>query len=220
MKTLLYIVPSSKPEELSTSQRTARILINQFLDTYNDYKLQELNLYKEYIPEPNHRYFVSRAQLVSGEKFELLNDEEKNDVQRMQELCDIFRAADRYVIAAPMWTLSFPFKLKQFIDCIILNEQTISISPNGVKGLLNDKERKLLYIQSSAAIFPFTTINLPAVGARVNHGVTYIKDVFSFLGVKDIKKLLVEGTEIDDVGVDKAIEKALKKIPRLVKALE
>ena len=216
MKKLLYIVPSSKPEEISSSQQTARKFINQFLSTYNDYSLQELNLYQEYIPEPNHRYFVSRAQLVSGEKFEELNDREKKDVQRMQELCNIFKSADRYVIAAPMWTLSFPFKLKQFIDCIILNEQTISISPQGVTGLMKDKERKLLYIQSSAAIFPFTAINVPLLGSRVNQGVTYVKDVFTFLGIKHTHQLLVEGTEIDGIGSDRAIEKASTKIQKLV----
>jgi FMN-dependent NADH-azoreductase len=220
MKKLLYIVPSAKPEELSSSQRTARIFINQFLEDHSDYELQELNLYKEYIPEPNYRYFVSRAQLVSGQKFEALNADEKKDVERMQELCDLFKSADRYVIAAPMWTLSFPYKLKQFIDCIVLNEQTISISPDGVKGLLNDKERKLLYVQASAAIFPFTAINVPILGSRINHGVTYIKDVFTFLGFKDVEKLLVEGTEIDDVGSEKAIEKASSKMKKLLKEFE
>jgi len=220
MKKLLYIVPSAKPEELSSSQRTARMFINQFLELHKDYELQELNLYKEYIPEPNYRYFVSRAQLVSGEKFEALKDDEKRDVERMQELCDIFKSADRYVIAAPMWTLSFPYKLKQYIDCIILNEQTISISPEGVKGLLGDKERKMLYVQSSASIFPFTAIKVPLLGSRVNHGITYVKDVFTFLGFKSIDKLLVEGTEIDDVGSEKAIEKASSKIEKLLKDLE
>ncbi|HAX72799.1 MAG TPA: flavodoxin [Firmicutes bacterium] len=217
MKKILYIIANSKIEEHSTCQRAARMFLNAFLENNPEYELETLNLYEDEIPEPNHRHFVSRAELVSGSDFEALAEKDKATVHRMAELCQLFKSADRYVIASPMWTLSFPYKLKQFLDCIILNTQTISISPKGVKGLLHDKERKSLYVQSSAAMYPFTTIELPLIGSRVNHGVTYLEDVFLFLGIKSIHPLLIQGTEIDDVGVELALLKGAKEIPRLLK---
>ena len=214
-KKLLYIVANSKPEELSTCQRGARLFINCFLEKHPEYEVETLRLFDCQLPEPTHVHFVSRAELASGSAFEKLSEKDKQMVQKMQQLCQQFKGADRYVIAAPMWTLSFPYKLKQYLDCIILNEQTISISPKGVKGLLHNKVRKAVYIQSSASMYPFTTINIPLLKHRVNHGVTYIYDVFRFLGIHCLSPLLIEGTEIDDMGVELALAEAGSEIKNL-----
>lgn len=216
---LLYIVANSKPEELSSCQRVGRKVVETFLRENPSYKVEEIRLFDTYLPAPNHHYFMSRAELVSGEKLAQLTEQQKQDVHRMKELCQLFQSADRYVIAAPMWTLSFPYKLKQFLDCIILNKETISISEKGVKGLLTNKTRKMVYVQSSASMFPFSLIKAPFIGARMNHGVTYIKDVFRFIGIRHVQSIFVEGTEID-IGVESAIAKAIKKVPRVVKKLK
>ncbi len=207
-KKLLYIVANSKPELLSTCQRGAKLFIQCFLEKNPEYEVEIIRLFDCDLPEPTHVHFASRAELVSGEAYEALSREDQEVVQKMQQLCQQFKSADRYVIAAPMWTLAMPYKLKQYLDCIILNELTISISPKGVKGLLRHKVRKAIYIQSSAAIYPFTTINIPLLTQRVNHGVTYIYDVFRFLGIQCIHPLLIEGTEIDDIGVELALAEA------------
>ena len=49
-KKLLYISVNSKPEELSSSKTVARKFINTFLERYSDFKVEELDLYKEHIP--------------------------------------------------------------------------------------------------------------------------------------------------------------------------
>ncbi len=152
--------------------------------------------------------------------FNQLSETDKQTVHRMLELCQLFKSADRYVVVAPMWTLSFPYKLKQFIDCVILHGQTICISEKGVTGLLHEKKRKAIYIQASAAIFPFTTMSLPLVGGRVNHGITYIYDVFRFLGIECLSPILAQGTEVDSVGDEVAIVKAAKEIKRACKQFE
>lgn len=212
MKKLLYIIVSSKPEALSSCQRGARIFLNCFLEKHPDYVVEELNLFHDQIPQPNHHHFLSRAELINGDRFLQLDESDQHIVNRMQQLCDQFKSADRYVIAAPMWTLSFPYKLKQYLDCLILNNQTISISPKGVKGLLHTKDRKAIYIQSSADIYPFRSISLPIIGPRVNHGITYIYDVFRFLGIHCVEPLLIQGTEIDDSGIELALANASGEI--------
>lgn len=212
MKKLLYIIVNSKPEADSSCQRGARIFLNCFLEQHPDYLVEEINLFEDEIPQPNDHHFLSRAELINGDRFQQLNETDQHIVNRMQQLCDQFKSADRYVIAAPMWTLSFPYKLKQYIDCLILNDQTISISPKGVKGLLHTKKRKAIYIQSSADMYPFKMISLPLIGQRVNHGISYIYDVFRFLGIECIEPLLIQGTEIDEGGVELALAKASGEI--------
>lgn len=212
MKKLLYIIASSKPESLSSCQRGARIFLNCFLEKHPEYIVEEINLFHDEIPQPDHHHFLSRAQLINGDRFLELDEQNQQIVNRMNQLCQQFKSADRYVIAAPMWTLSFPYKLKQYIDCLILNDQTISISPKGVKGLLHTKKRKAIYIQSSADIYPFRTISLPLIASRVNHGITYIYDVFRFLGIECIEPLLIQGNEVDDTGVELALADAAGEV--------
>lgn len=77
----------------------------------------------------------------------------KEEVKRIIELSEQFKNADLYVIAAPLWTLSFPAPLKEYIDCVVQNKITIKVTPEEVKGLLDDKQREMVYIQSSGEKF-------------------------------------------------------------------
>lgn len=213
MKKLLYITVNSKPEELSTSKTVGRKFVNSFLIHNPDYELIELDLYNEYIPEMNYKHFTGRAELVAGLDYEALSEEDKKAVDRMNELSEQFLMADTYVIAAPMWSLSFPAKLKSYLDCIILNNKLIKVSPKKVEGLLNDKDRSMVYIQSSGGDYP------PIFLSRIIPGVEYCREIFKFLGVKKFEKLLVEGVDMPKIGREIAIEKAYDEIDSIIKKI-
>lgn len=210
MKQLFYISSNSKPENMSVSKTAARYFINKFLDKNPDFQLLELDLYNEFIPEVNHRYFSKRAELVSGDDYNKLSEEDKKTVDRINFLSDQFMNADYYIISAPMWSISFPSVLKKYIDCIILNNKLIKISEDEVTGLLDDKIRKMVYIQSSGGDYP------KLLSFKFNHGVSYLHDIFKFLGIKDFEKILVEGVDMTDIGKDEALKKAYKDIDNLV----
>lgn len=211
MKKLLYITANSKPECMSTSKTVGREFVNRFLNKNTDYVVEELDLYNENIPEVNHRIFTGRAELVSGPQYDALSQNDKNAVDRVNTLCDQFLSGDTYVIAAPMWSVSYPAILKRYIDCIILNNKVISASPEDVKGLLDDKERNMVYIQSSGGVYP------KIFSGKFNHGVDYFHDIFKFLGVNRFEKILVEGIDMPDVGKDEAIKIAYEDIDSVVK---
>lgn len=210
MKKILYITVNTKPEKLSTSKTIGRIFVNKIKDLGI---VTEIDLYDIYIPEINYKYFDSRATLVSGEKYLELSEEEQNDVNVIEELANQFLEHDIYVIATPMWGISFPSKLKQYFDCIDINGKAISINDKEVKGLLNDKERHLVYIQSSGGDYP------QIIARMVNHGLTYFKDVFRFLGMKGFYPVLIEGTEMSNIGKEKAMEKAIDQLDKIVKKI-
>lgn len=213
MKKLLYITVNSKPEDLSTSKTVGREFVNRFISQNSEYQLEELDLYNEDIPEVNHRLFPGRAEPVSGEDYNALSEQEKSMVDRINALCDQFLSADTYVIAAPMWSLSFPSRLKQYLDCIILNNKVIKVSPEEVKGLLHDKERKMVYIQSSGGVYP------KILDWKTNYGIEYVQDIFKFLGIKKFEKILVEGVDMPSVGREEAIKRASKDIEKVVNKL-
>lgn len=214
MKKLLYITASTKPEEMSTSKTVGREFVDRFIEQYSDYQLMELDIYNEYIPEMSYKYFKCRAELVSGQEYEALSQDDKLAVDRINELCDQFLNADVYVIAAPMWSVMFPAKLKTYIDCIILNNKVISVTPDKVKGLLDDKERKMVYIQTSGGVYP------KIFSGKINHGVNYIHDIFKFLGISRFDKIMVEGVDMPSIGREAAIEKAFEEMDDIISNIQ
>lgn len=202
MKKLLYVTCSPKPETESTSKQAGRAFVGRFITENPDYSLEELDLYTAFLPEPSHRYFTGRVELVSGPEYDALSQADREAVDRINELCTQFQSADDYVIAAPMWSLSFPSRLKQYIDCILLNNRLIRITPAGIHGLLDDKPRKMVYIQSSGGIYP------KILYGQLNVGVKYFHDLFHHLGIRDFYKILIQGTDMPDVGKEKALAEA------------
>jgi FMN-dependent NADH-azoreductase len=200
MKKLLYITASTKPENMSTSKQVGRDFVNRFLADNSGFTVEELDVVTADIPEPSHQYFKGWVELVSGPEYDALNEPDREAVDRMNELCTQFLSADVYVIAAPMWSLSFPSRLKQYVDCIMLNNRVIRLDPKNSTGLLDNKIRKMVYIQSSGGIYP------KIFDGRINVGVKYFHDLFTHLGVKDFYKILVQGVDMVDVGKEKAIE--------------
>lgn len=203
MKKLLYITANPKHESLSVSKTVGREFVRRFLDRNREYEFEELDLYDMDIPEVNPRIFTSRASLVTDEDYHRLSEHEKYLAGHIESLCEQFIHADFYVIAAPMWNLNFPSRLKQYLDCIILNNRLIRISDNEIEGLLGDKFRYMVYIQSSGGVYP----NFP--DGLFNHGVDYVHDVFTFLGIKKFYKILVQGVDDDKIGRHKALEKPM-----------
>ena len=213
MKKLLYIAASDKPEEQSISRQTARRLIQSLIERDPDMMISELALYETDLPEPHSRYFSQNCKLVSGPEYDALSTEDKEAVDRINALCSQFEDSDLYIIAAPMWSLSFPSRLKQYIDCVLINNRLIRITKHGVDGLLDDRERSMVYIQSSGGVYP------RLVDFKFNYGVNYVRDLFHALGIKCFHKLYVQGTEMPDVGPDAAVAHAQEDFDDIVEQL-
>lgn len=215
MKKLLYITVNSKTEDKSSSKTVGRKLVNKIMEVHPSLVLEELDLYKEHIPQLKACYFSSRSSLVNQEELAKLTKEEQEEIQLVNKLCDQFKSADIYVLAAPMWSLSFPPPLLEYINCIVLADKTIAFDDNKKPfGLLNDKYRTFIYVQASGANIPW--IIRPAL----NKGLNYVQDIMKFLGIFKFDELLVDGTGQTETERQEAIEKAEAKIDSLVEQIK
>ena len=206
-KKLLYISVNSKPEELSASKTVARSFINSFLEKYNDFKVEEVDLYKEHIPRLEYQYFKDRNCVISEEDAKKLPEKDQKEIRKIRELCDQFISAEMYVIAAPMWSLSFPAPLKEYIDCIVQTDKTISLEKGKKpKGLLNDKKRSLVYKESSGGNIPWV------LDPIMDKGENYIAKIMKVIGIKHVQELKVDGTGTTEEERKNAINKAKEKI--------
>ncbi|MDF2686141.1 MAG: hypothetical protein K0S55_1322 [Clostridia bacterium] len=213
MPKLLYITANTKSEEMSSSKTVGRKLVTTLIEKIKDLQLEEVDLYKEHIPQLKYCYFESRSTIVNSEARSKLSKEEQNEVNQIIKLCDQFKDAEIYVLAAPMWSLSFPAPVKEYIDCIVQSGKTIAFEDNKPYGLLNDKKRVFYYVQSSGANIPW--IIRPAL----NKGLNYVHDIIKFMGISKFEELLVDGTGTTEEERREAIKKASAKIDELTDSI-
>ena len=214
MAKLLYITCNSKPENLSSSKAVGRALVNRFLQKHPDFSLEELDLYSEHLPRPKYTYYGNRSVLVSGQELSQLSPEDQAEIVQMNKLCDQFIAATVYIIAAPMWSLSFPAPLKEYIDCIVQAEKTISFKEAKPHGLLDDLPRTFVYVQSSGANIPWIAKPM------LDKGLNYVIEIMKFIGISKCEELLVDGTGTTESERIDAIKKAESKIDGIVDGMK
>lgn len=210
-KKLLYISVNSKPENLSSSKMVARKFINKFLERNGDFKVEEVDLYKEHIPRLEYQYFKDRNSVITEEDAKKLPEKDQKEIRKIRDLCDQFISAQMYVIAAPMWSLSFPAPLKEYIDCIVQEEKTISFEKGKKpKGLLDDKERAVVYIQSSGGNIPWI------LDPIMDKGENYVAQIMKAMGIKNVQELKVDATGTTEEERENAIREAEEKIDSIL----
>lgn len=214
MKKLLYITVNSKPENLSASKTVGRAFVNKFLEKNKDFELEELDLYEIHIPRLKYEFFESRNCVIKTKDADKLSKEDKIEYAKIISLVNQFKEADVYVIATPMWSLSFPAPLKEYLDCIVMQDETIKITEDKVKGLLKDKKRACVYVQSSGG-------KIPWIASKVlNRGLNYIEDIMNMMGIKCFEEILVDGTGYTEEEKNKAIEEAMKEFDDVIKHIK
>ncbi|MGA9227513.1 MAG: NAD(P)H-dependent oxidoreductase, partial [Mesobacillus sp.] len=116
MGTVLYITANPKPVEEAFSLSVGEEFINAYRENNPNDEVVRLDLYKINVPYIDTDVFSGWGKLQKGTAFDELSPDEKQKVSSINQLTDQFVAADKYVFVTPMWNLSFPPKLKSYID--------------------------------------------------------------------------------------------------------
>ena len=116
-----------------------------------------------------------------------------------------FRDADRIVIAAPHWDLSFPASLKAYIEQICAVGVTFDYNENGQPyGLCRAKE-----------LYFVTTSGGPILSDEPGYG--YIKLLTErFFGIPETVCIKAEGLDVIGADIEGILEEAEREIDRLV----
>jgi FMN-dependent NADH-azoreductase len=126
----------------------------------------------------------------------------QQDLAAGQNALADFLAADIVVIGAPMYNFTIPSQLKAWIDRILVAGKTFRYSAQGVEGLAGDK-RVIIAISRGNFYGP------GAPAAAFEHVETYLRTVFSFIGVTNIEFIIAEGVQVGPEHREKAIAGAL-----------
>ncbi len=200
MNKILHIIASPRKER-SHSKTVAA----QFLKHVKTAQVSELDLWSLKLPEFDETATNARFKLAAGQG---MYEDEERAILAIREIFEKFNAADKYVFSVPMWNFGIPYKLKHFLDVIIQPGMSFTFSPEkGFSGLLGNK--KALIVASRGGAYS----SMP--GDPMDFQVKYLKTALHFIGITDIKSILVEGMNMPER--DASLKKATFEAEEIAK---
>ena len=129
-----------------------------------------------------------------------LTPAQKRENALSEHLVSQFLAADVLVIGAPMYNFTIPSQLKAWIDRIAQAGRTFRYTPAGPEGLA--KGKTLIVVSTRGSMYA----GLPV--AMLDHQESYLRTVFGFVGITDIRFVRAEGLAMGEQGKAMALAAA------------
>ena len=183
MAKLLHIACSPRAD--SSSAAAARAFLAKFREARPTYEIDDLDLWREGLPEFNQDMIEAKDAVQRGADFTARQREAWAVIERMAVR---FSLAERVLISTPMWNFSLPYKLKHYIDLINQPRLTFRFDPaTGFIPLL--KDRPTLAIVASSGDF-VTGVNR----GRIDMATPYLREALRFMGVRSLEIVRVGPT--------------------------
>ena len=196
MSKVLYIKANIKNEGESRTFKVSDSFVEEYKRNNPKDEIITLDLYKENID------FLRADDL--GKLFGPKDEESKNN--SILKYAYEFADADKYIIAAPMWNLSFPAILKAYIDYVSVSGITFKYTAEGPVGLLNNK--KAVHIVSRGGGYDNSPYEM---------GDRYLRTILGFFGIKDIETIAIDNLDVIGVNVEEKVEEGIEKATSLAK---
>jgi FMN-dependent NADH-azoreductase len=204
MATLLHIFAHPQPEH-SQTLRIADAFLESYRATHPNDTIDVLDLYKAQVPHLSQVHLA--AMYYQGDR-SAMPPELTDAWQEILDKITHFTAADKYLVACPMWNFGVPSIMKAYIDHIVLAGYTFRYTgPGSPEGMMG--ERPMVIVSARGGSYSQPPMQ------EFEMCVRYLCNVFDFLGV-DVKETIInEGMAL--VGPH---EQDLLMQPTLAKARE
>ncbi|EHK2404166.1 NAD(P)H-dependent oxidoreductase [Clostridium perfringens] len=196
MSKVLYVKANIKNEGESRTFKVSDSFVEEYKKNNPEDEIITLDLYKENID------FLRADDL--GKLFGPKDEESKNN--SILKYAYQFADSDKYIIAAPMWNLSFPAILKAYIDYVSVSGITFKYTAEGPVGLLNNK--KAVHIVSRGGGYDNSPYEM---------GDRYLRTILGFFGIKDIETIAIDNLDVMGVNVKEKVEEGIEKAISLAK---
>ncbi|WP_048438730.1 FMN-dependent NADH-azoreductase [Caenimonas sp. SL110] len=130
-----------------------------------------------------------------------LTEVQQRENEISERLVSQFLAADVVVIGAPMYNFSIPSQLKAWIDRVAQAGRTFKYTEKGPQGLAGGKT--VIVASSRGGVYSTN----PAL-AGLDHQESYLRTVFGFFGVTDIRFVRAEGVAMGEAAKAQALSAA------------
>lgn len=195
--TQLLHIDSSVLGPNSVSRQVSAAIVGRFRQIMPGLEV----IYRDVAAEPLSHLSGTHVAVAYGAPVE--DPAVEADVAAGQAVLEESLAADIVVIGAPMYNFSIPSQLKAWIDRIAVKGKTFSYGPNGPQGLAGGK--RIIVAVSRGGHYGADT---PM--AAFEHLETYLRSVFSFIGVTDLEFVAADGVQIGPEHREQALAKAIQ----------
>jgi len=185
MNKLLHIIATPRAEQ-SRTLKVSQAFLEGLEEKYPDCIISSLNLSTKELPKLDGPKLDGKYNLIMGQ--ELVGDE-KSNWKDIEDHIERFKSADAYLLTTPMWNFHIPYFLKHYIDIIVQPFYTFRSTERGNQGLING--RKMVIVTSRGWDY---SENSPL--KNMDFQVDYLKVIFGFIGITQIKFVHVQPTDI------------------------
>ncbi|KRE47215.1 FMN-dependent NADH-azoreductase [Paenibacillus sp. Soil522] len=178
MATTLFIQANNRPVEHAVSVKMYEAFLSSYKESHPQDSIVEVNLYHEHLPYLGATMITGNYKVTQGMT---LTPEEQAEQWIVRKHLEQFLAADKVVIAFPLWNLTVPAVLHTYLDYLHQPRKTFKYTAEGLVGLLPDKKVALLNARG---------------GVYAEHeelAVNFVKKHLQVFGIQDITTIVIEG---------------------------
>ena len=194
MKKVLFIDCCIRREH-SRSKALADHFIGE-LQKKEEYEIETLCLMDENLSYFSEGFFLQRERLL----------EQGNFNHPRFRYAHQFAAADKIVIAAPFWDLSFPALLKVYIENLCVDGITFHTDEQGLHGLC--KADHMVYLTARGGIYK---------DSDMEQGSRYLEQMAGFFGIEKYDCVAAEGLDIGAWPVEELMDQAKAQATEVAK---
>jgi FMN-dependent NADH-azoreductase len=190
---ILHVIGSPNAED-STSTRVAVAFLEAYQRAHPDHEWTTLDVWTEDLPPFDREMAIAKlAPLMGGKR----TPQQEEAWHAVEAVVAHFAGYDKIVISTPMWNFALPYALKHYIDLLV--QPGLSFGMNDRMehiGLLEDRPVQIVVSRSSP---------LPE-GSPQDFQLPYLKHILGFMGLHDVRAIIVEGTTLPQSAREKLVE--------------
>ena len=159
--------------------------------------IEKINLYDPSVHIPVMDKFMFNYEGVQ------LTEKEQHDKIRQKELLAQWKSAEAVFIYMPLHNFNVVSKFKDYIDNIVIVNETFKCEEESLIGLDNSN-KQITFVITSGGEFDkhIQYINL-------DFAVQYVRGIFSVIGIDKVKVLRVEGLDLAFNNKEQLVKKAI-----------
>ena len=202
----LLHIDSAITGDNSASRKLTQQIVTAWVAKHTDTSVEYLDLA---VDAPNH--FTVAAMAPRTGQTEGLSAEQVAENAVSEKLVSQFLAADVIVVGAPFYNFSIPTQLKAWIDRLAQPGRTFRYTASGPEGLA--KGKTVIVASTRGGVYS-TSEAMQAL----EHQESYLKVIFGFFGITDVRFVRAEGLGMGPEAVAAAFESAAKDVQAVVAA--
>jgi len=208
MAKLIYVKTSPRKDR-SHSSRVAAYFVESYRSTHPKDVIEVFNLWEMDLP-PFDGDTIDAKYAVMHKKTQTKGQQEA--WHKVTAMFEEFANADKYLFSIPMWNFSIPYRLKHYIDILTQPGLAFNVTPKGeYVGLITNKPAVIVYASGGAY--------RPGSGAEsYDLQKPYMKLWLQFIGFKDIREIVDDGTQGDPNKAKLTEDACLKAAAEMAKA--